>query len=124
MSHFYGTLQGNKGEATRCGSKSSGVDAVAASWRGCGTAFTYFNEERGVDMLRLAIDVWKGAGMRAVLYDGPVDPRTDPSALLESAQAAVAYYLRLKGINDQDVVSSVQKRIVKLVERELLLGGL
>lgn len=32
MAHFYGRLQGNRGEATRCGSKDSGIDATAESW--------------------------------------------------------------------------------------------
>ena len=34
MSHFYGTLQGNRGEATRCGTKNSGLVTYAASWSG------------------------------------------------------------------------------------------
>lgn len=29
MSHFYGKLQGNKGEATRCGTRNSGLLAAA-----------------------------------------------------------------------------------------------
>lgn len=32
MATFYGRLQGNRGEATRCGSKDSGIDATAESW--------------------------------------------------------------------------------------------
>lgn len=34
MSHFYGTVQGNRGEATRGGSKNSGMDTATASWEG------------------------------------------------------------------------------------------
>ena len=34
MSHFYSKIQGNRGEATRCGTKDSGVTATAASWTG------------------------------------------------------------------------------------------
>jgi len=30
MSHFYGRVQGNRGDATRGGSKASGFDATAA----------------------------------------------------------------------------------------------
>ena len=32
MSHFYSRIQGSKGEATRCGTKSSGIRAEATGW--------------------------------------------------------------------------------------------
>jgi len=32
MTYFYGELQGSKGEATRCGTKRSGVRACVRSW--------------------------------------------------------------------------------------------
>ena len=34
MSTFYGTLTGNKGTATRCGTKDSGIRASVQSWKG------------------------------------------------------------------------------------------
>jgi hypothetical protein len=34
MAHFYGTLKGQAGEATRRGSKGSGLKVAAASWNG------------------------------------------------------------------------------------------
>ncbi|MCP4900166.1 MAG: hypothetical protein GY906_24610 [bacterium] len=34
MSHFYSSIQGNRGEATRCGTKGSGIRATAQSWEG------------------------------------------------------------------------------------------
>lgn len=34
MSTFYGTVEGNRGEATRCGSEQSGIRASAQSWNG------------------------------------------------------------------------------------------
>lgn len=34
MAHFYGTLQGNRGEASRLGTKDSGITTYAASWEG------------------------------------------------------------------------------------------
>lgn len=33
MAEFYGRLQGNRGEATRCGSKDSGIRATVESWQ-------------------------------------------------------------------------------------------
>ena len=32
MAHYYARAQGNKGEATRCGTRSSGIIARADSW--------------------------------------------------------------------------------------------
>lgn len=32
MSEFYARIQGSRGEATRCGSKSSGISATAETW--------------------------------------------------------------------------------------------
>lgn len=32
MSHFYGGVQGGKGEATRCGFKNSGIRAYIKTW--------------------------------------------------------------------------------------------
>lgn len=34
MSAFYGTIEGQRGPATRCGSLSSGIKAAAQSWDG------------------------------------------------------------------------------------------
>ena len=32
MAHYYSRIKGNKGEATRCGTRSSGITARADSW--------------------------------------------------------------------------------------------
>lgn len=32
MAHFYGTVQGNRGAASRCGSKNSGMTVTANGW--------------------------------------------------------------------------------------------
>jgi hypothetical protein len=32
MAHFYASIQGNRGEATRCGSKSSGIEGHIRGW--------------------------------------------------------------------------------------------
>lgn len=34
MAHFYGSIQGQRGEATRLGSKNSGLTAITAGWTG------------------------------------------------------------------------------------------
>ncbi len=52
MSHFYGYLQGNKGQATRCGSKNSGIKAHIRSWNN--DVHTNLSaDENGEDVLRV-----------------------------------------------------------------------
>lgn len=34
MAHFYGNLKGSRGEATRCGTRQSGIRVSARSWKG------------------------------------------------------------------------------------------
>ena len=70
MSHFYGKLQGGRGEATRCGHKSSGLQTVAASWDGA--VKTDLHHEDGVDMVHVYLTKWHGRGVHKTLYIGPV----------------------------------------------------
>jgi len=72
MSHFYGTVQGNRGEASKCGSKASGIRTYAASWKGAITCWTYIDKETGNDYVRVEMTTWQGAGNYALLYDGPI----------------------------------------------------
>lgn len=72
MSHFYGTLQGSRGQATRCGTRASGVTTVAASWAGAVECEVY--ERDGEDRVRVEFIPWQGNGTRRELYDGPINP--------------------------------------------------
>ena len=72
MSHFYGTVQGNRGQTTRCGSKNSGLETVAASYQGA--VCTTLNEHNGEDWAKIEFIPWEGAGVSHVLYEGPLNP--------------------------------------------------
>lgn len=62
MSQFYGTVRGSaKTEATRAGSKSSGISVCAASWKGAIRA-TVYEDENGVERYEIARIPWQGAG--------------------------------------------------------------
>ncbi|MCK9370444.1 hypothetical protein M0R04_11090 [Candidatus Dojkabacteria bacterium] len=54
MSHFYGYLEGNRGTATRCGSKKSGITAHIKSWNNDVYASLHA-DENGKDVLYLTI---------------------------------------------------------------------
>lgn len=73
MSHFYGIISGNRGEATRGGSKDSGYRATAASWQGSVRVYLHHNSATGKDEARVELQPWHGHGTSRVLYDGNVD---------------------------------------------------
>ncbi len=75
MSHFYGTLQGTRGKATRCGAKSSGITTQAASWSGAIETRLYFDEETGKDMFEVYMIPWHGRGESQMLVRGEVGIR-------------------------------------------------
>lgn len=74
MSHFYGTVKGARGEASRCGTKQSGLQTYTASWRGAVVVTAYYNKGRDEDWVRVALTTWRGSGVQPsrVLYEGPI----------------------------------------------------
>jgi hypothetical protein len=79
MGHFYGTVRGNRGEATRVGSKDSGVETYCASWAGAIRVHAY--EQDGEDWVRVSMVKWKGSGEERLIYEGPIgkfEPENSP----------------------------------------------
>lgn len=70
MAHFYGTLKGSRGEATRCGTKASGLVAYAASWHGAVRSEVFVKDDE--DWARIELVPWHGNGVSRLLYEGPV----------------------------------------------------
>lgn len=89
MAHFYGTVQGNRGDAARMGSIHSGFSAVAASFQGAVDVHLYHVD--GVDKARIRLKPWQGAGVERTLYDGPVGsyeaPKPAPTSGMDAADA-------------------------------------
>lgn len=81
MSHFYGTLKGSRGEATRGGTKNSGLHVVAASWQGAVEVYLTEDTKTGQDVAHVALIQWHGRGQYPpkVLYDGPVSGALVPA---------------------------------------------
>lgn len=71
MSHFYGTLQGSRGQASRCGTKKSGMVTYCASWSGAIRCHAYFND-KGEDCVRVEKTTWHGYGDNKILYEGKI----------------------------------------------------
>lgn len=76
MAHFYGNLKGSRGEATRCGTASSGIKVSARSWGG---SITVELEERdGRTFAHLFARDGSGTGGRLV-YSGPLSSLVNAS---------------------------------------------
>jgi hypothetical protein len=80
MSHFYGTIKGSRGEATRCGSKGSGVSTVAASWGGAIKVVIWHDETTGEDKFTVRQIPWQGQGVGQLLASGVVGEKCRTSA--------------------------------------------
>lgn len=76
MSHFYGSIKGTKGEATRCGDKQRGYRAVAAGWGGAVEVTLEHRVQRGVvgvDMFHVRLINWGSSnGDSFLLASGPL----------------------------------------------------
>ena len=71
MSHFYGTVQGNRGQGTRCGTKASGMDVTAASWNGAIETELYV-DEKGRDCYVVREVFWCGRGQYRMIARGVI----------------------------------------------------
>lgn len=76
MAHFIGIIQGQRGEASRLGTKSSGMDTTAASWQGSVRVYLYHDDQSSRDMVRVSLQPWHGSGVVQMLYEGPVGEYT------------------------------------------------
>ncbi len=70
MSHFYGVLNGSAGQATRCGSKNSGMLTQAASWAGAIECVVYRDQSDGKDHFTVREIPWQGCGQRRHIASG------------------------------------------------------
>lgn len=74
MSHFYGTLQGARGQRTACGSKGSGITVYAAGWKGA-VCVRVYQDDKGRDCFIVEQTQWRGHGDYAVIAEGVLGKR-------------------------------------------------
>lgn len=67
MAHFYGSLKGNRGTATRCGTKASGISASVQSWDGSVTVSLTFGSD-GSPVLTIEGRDDSGTGGRTIWH--------------------------------------------------------
>lgn len=74
MSHFYGSIKGTRGEATRCGDKKSGYRATIAGWQGAIYVALYHNPTVDQDFFSVRLVPWGNSrGDAFHLASGPLD---------------------------------------------------
>ena len=79
MAHFYGTLDGTRGQATRCGTKISGLTTRAASWDGSIVTEIWYDRELGCNRFKVSQTPWNGNGINETLTAGIIGkPATAP----------------------------------------------
>jgi len=49
MSHFYSSIWGGRGEATRCGHKTTGINSLVKNWHGKLSVQGHYNPDLGPD---------------------------------------------------------------------------
>ena len=69
MSRFYGTVQGNRGQATRCGNASSGLTTETAGWDGC-IEVTVYDRDGDGDGFIVSMQPWMGSGDKVGIASG------------------------------------------------------
>jgi hypothetical protein len=72
MAQFRGSIQGQRGEASRLGSKGSGLQVEAASWQGAVNVEMWYDERQDRDMFRVEQTPHHGRGINQHLLQGVV----------------------------------------------------
>lgn len=71
MAIFYGTIRGNRGQATKVGSKSSGVTASVQSYEGSIITEIYYKDD--IKYCTIGTNKNSSNHYNTVLYDGPLE---------------------------------------------------
>jgi len=70
MSHFYGSVKGNRGESTRGGTKNSGYHTIAASWDGAIEVRLIYDPESDANRYEIYQTAWHGKGIEQPIASG------------------------------------------------------
>jgi hypothetical protein len=70
MAQYYGTIQGNKGEASRLGHKTSGLIATASGWHLGAKVYLYWNEESQCDVIRICVTDGSNGSQEKCVFEG------------------------------------------------------
>ena len=77
MSHFYGCAQGNRGYASRGGSKKSGYHTIAASWDGAIEVRLDYDPKTDKNIYIVYQSKWHGKGIEREIARGIIGEEGD-----------------------------------------------
>ena len=80
MAHFYGNLKGSRGEATRCGTRQSGIRVSARSWAGSVSVEMQGREDGTPGVIIRCSDTSSTGGR--VVYVGPLASLVNAASLV------------------------------------------
>ena len=72
MAQFFGSIEGQRGEATRLGNKSSGLVTEACSWQDKIVVRLTHNEATGKDEFTIDMEPHQGSGDRVEIAKGVI----------------------------------------------------
>ena len=108
MAYFRGVVEGNRGAASRLGSRDSGLSVEAASWQG--KVVVVLRELNGVDYACASLERHCSRGTdKLVLYDGSVGGPGNINTWLLSALASY--------VSADDVALSKRERLLIVADR-------
>lgn len=67
MAQFRGTIQGNRGEASRLGTKNSGLDVTCNGWHGGVSVYARYNKKTGKDEFAIYHTAGSGYGFSKLI---------------------------------------------------------
>jgi len=73
VAHFYGSIKGQRGEATRCGAKCSGYRAMAQGWQGGLEVYLYHDDNSQTDQFAVFLTGGGNGCGRIQLASGELD---------------------------------------------------
>jgi hypothetical protein len=86
MSEFYATIKGNRGPATRQGSKASGIMAAAQSWEG--SVITHLFLKDGETWVELGLGTESTTAISYTLYHGPLAALKGAAIMVKEVEPA------------------------------------
>ena len=95
MTHFSATIKGYKGEASRCGTKSSGMLLHVAGWQGAIQVKLSHDDKTRQDLYTVKLMPWRGNGVERILAEGVLDAKIEQVATMAQVMETM-----LEGMED------------------------
>lgn len=76
MGHFFGSVEGSRGETHRLGTRASGLSTTAAGWGGAISVEITHDEKTDKDLFLVRQHTWRGEGVSEIIAEGVVGEKS------------------------------------------------